>query len=191
MTRKHVVASLLLLVTMAPLTGCAPKMTIEEMKAMKPQRPVELDRLDAFAGTWDSTGEATMCGLDETLKCRATETVRWEGDGWYLVSSGTFTMDEWGDMKGTATWMYDAKAKKYRSTWVDSMGSFAVGESRYDAKKGIWTMKGTSYTPFGKTSTKGWVKFTDPDTMEWEWTEYAMGGLMKTMSMTGTSHRRK
>ena len=51
-------------------------------------------------------------------------------------------------------------------------------------------MRATSYGPFGKTTAKGTVTFTDPDSMEWNWTEYAMGGLMKTMHFTGTSKRR-
>jgi len=37
---------------------------------------------------------------------------------------------------------------------------------------------------------KGWVKNIDADTMEWCWTEYAMGGLVKTMEMCGTSKRK-
>jgi len=190
MTRKRMAALLLWVVAMAPLTGCMPKMTIEDLKAMKPQRPAELDRLDAFVGTWESTGECTMAGLDETVKARMTETYRWDGDGWYLVSSGMFSMDEMGDMKGTGVWMYDSKAKKYRMSWVDSMGGMAVGESRYDEKKDTWTMKGSGYGPMGKTTSKAWFKFVDPDTMEWEWSEYGMGGLMKIMSMKGTSRRK-
>ena len=48
-------------------------------------------------------------------------------------------------------------------------------------------MKATSYGARGKSSLKGWLKFTDPDTMEWWFAEYQ--GLMKTMEMSGTGHR--
>ena len=44
-------------------------------------------------------------------------------------------------------------------------------------------------TPWGKTKAKGTVTLIDPNTMEWTYTEYAMGGLMKTLEMHGTSKR--
>lgn len=186
MIRKLTLTSLAAVV----LTGCMPKMTLEDMKAMIPQRPVELDKLNAFAGKWESTGESKMAGLDEVLKASGTNEARWEGDNWYLVSRGTFNMGDFGEMQGLETWTYDTHSKKYRSTWTDSMGSVGTGTSTYNEKTNTWHMKGTSHGPFGKTTGKGQVKFIDENTMEWTWKEYAMGGLIKTMEMTGTSRRR-
>ena len=62
------------------LTGCMPKMTIEEMRAMTPQRPAELATLNAFVGTWDMEGEAKMAMLDEPIKSSGTSVMNWEGD---------------------------------------------------------------------------------------------------------------
>ena len=76
------------------LTGCMPSMSIEEMKAMMPKRPAELDRLNVFAGTWVGTGEATMMGVDKVLKSTATSEGHWEGDNWYIVVSSVMDMDE-------------------------------------------------------------------------------------------------
>ena len=90
-------------------------------------------------------------------------------------------------MDGVWTWTYDVHSRKYRSTWTDSMGTIAIGESTYDEKTNMWHSKGTSFGPHGKTTAKGWMKVIDNNTMEWGWTEYA--GLMKTMEMSGTSRR--
>jgi hypothetical protein len=171
------------------LTGCMPKMTIEQMKADMPVKPAELKMLDAFVGKWQGTGEADFSGLDQMLKTTGESEVTWEGDGWYLVERGTYHMEELGDTQGIGIWTYDTKAKKFRTVWVDTMGGAGHGTARHDKETGTWHMKMTNHTPWGKTTAKGTVKFTDPNTMEWTYKEYAMAGLMKTMEMTGTSKR--
>jgi len=164
---------------------------LEEMKQMKPQRPVELDLLKAFEGTWEGTGEAKFAGLDEVLKLHGVSEAKWDGDNWFLVNRGVFTMGELGDMKSVETWTYDTHSKIFRTTWVDSMGSTGTGTAWRDAKTGIWHMRAVTHGPFGKSSAKGTIKFADADTNEWTWTEYAMGGLMKTTEMHGTSRKQK
>ena len=172
-------------------TGCMPSMTIEEMKAMMPTRPVELDQLNAFIGTWDHSGTATMAGVDAALDSSGTSEVRWEGDGWYMVEQGKMTLAGFDPMGMQGVWAYDAKAKVFRTNWVDTMGSFGVGTVRYDSKKDMWHMKAKSHMAFGTSTGKGTVKFVDKDTQEWVWAEYAMGGLFKTMEMQSTSKRRR
>ncbi len=169
------------------VTGCMPKMTIEELKEMMPQRPAELDKLNAFAGNWTMEGEARMAGLDEVLKTSGSSESKWEGDGWYLVGRLVFSMGELGETQGLETWTYDTKSRKYRSTWVDSMGSIGTGESTHDEKTNTWQFKANMYGPFGRSTGKGTARVVDDNTLEWTWTEYS--GLMKTMEMTGTSRR--
>jgi len=182
----------LALVTPTMLTGCMPKMTMEEMKSMMPQRPAELDRLNAFAGKWEFEGKADMACLegDEEVAVSGSGESKWDASGWFLVGRSTFKMADFDEMVGVETWTYDAKSKKYRSTWTDSMGAIGIGESKYHAETDSWTMKATSHGPMGKTKMKGCLKIVDDDTMEWCMAEYAMGGLMKTMEMCGTSHRK-
>ena len=173
------------------LTGCMPKMTIQEMQAMTPERPVELDKLNAFLGEWEFEGVMNMAMVDEPITTSGTNTVRWAGNNWFLISDGVFNMagfDE--EMIGHETWTYDTHAKKYRTTWTDSMGGTGMGVTRYDEKDDIWYMTARANTPFGRSSMKGHVKFINPSTMEWTWSEYMMGGLMKVSSMTGTSRRK-
>lgn len=187
MTRKRMLA----LCTPILLTGCMPKMTLEEMKAMTPQRPVELDKLNAFVGEWEFEGEMTFAFLDQPIETSGTNSVHWAGNNWFLISDGIFNMTGFdNDMHGHETWTYDTHAKKYRTTWTDSMGGTGLGEARYDEANNTWHMKARANTPHGKSTMKGHVKFLDPSTIEWSWNEYMMGGLMKVSSMTGTSRRK-
>ena len=172
------------------LTGCMPKMTMEDLKQARPERPPELDALNAFVGTWDYTGEMKMAGLDEVLESSGTSEIKWEGDGWYLVGMSSGHMAELGDGKGVEVWTYDAKAKKYRTTWADNMGGTGYGIAKHDKKTNTWIMKAKSYSPFGNSTGKGKIEVVDDNTMEWTWKEYALGGLIKTFEMRATSKRR-
>jgi hypothetical protein len=104
------------------LTGCMPHMTVAEMKAQMPKRPGELDRLNAFVGKWQMEGEANFAMLDEPVKITGTSESKWEGDKWYVVGRGVMKMADFPETQGMETWTYDIHAKKYRSTFVDSMG---------------------------------------------------------------------
>ena len=187
MPRKALISSVLTGFACTLLTGCMPKMTIQEMKDQMPKRPVELDRLDAFVGKWQSDGEVKFAMLDEPIKIAGTSETRWDDSRWFVVTHETFDMEHLGESNGLGTWTYDISGKKYRSTWVDSMGMMGLGESEYNEKTDTWSMKATSHGPWGKSTLKGWVKFAGADTMEWWMAEYH--GLMKIMEMTGTGRR--
>lgn len=168
--------------------GCAPKMTQAEMKAMMPERPAELNALNAFVGTWEYSGTADMDMLsDGPMTMSGEMNTRWGGDGWYLVSEATMRMGDLEPMKGLETWTYDSHSKVYRSSWVDTMGAVGYGEATHDPDDNTWDYKATGHTPFGKSSMKGHMRFIDADTIEIQWAEYM--GLMKTMEMKGTSRR--
>lgn len=169
--------------------GCVPSLTIEDVKAMRPERPAELDKLEQFAGRWEWKGEARLAGLDKVLTFSGRNDASVEGDGWYLVSREVGHMEELGETKGMSTWGYDTRSKKFRTTWVDSMGSIGTGTAWYDAKADVWHLRANTRGPLGSIVGKGRVKFPDPNTMEWSWTDYAMGGLVKTMELRGTSKR--
>ena len=189
MNRKKMSYILMLPLTSIVFTGCMPKMTVEEMRAMMPPRPVELDKLNAFIGKWKFTGEAEMAMLDEVLKTSGSGENRWNDDKTFLVGRTTFNMEGLDSMEGHEAWTYDAHTGKYRSTWVDSMGSTGIGESWINDKTNTWYMKAKNHGPFGTTTMKGWVKIIDENNMKWEMSEYMMGGLIKTMEMRGISKR--
>jgi hypothetical protein len=135
---------------------------------MATERPTELDLLNAFVGRW-----------------------LWEGGGWYLVTRESGTMEGFGESRTLTVWSYDARAKLFRTAYVDSSGVTMIGTGRYDAASNTWRLHATSRDAAGKTSAKGAVRFPDPDTMEWDWTERRIGGLRKTMELTGVCRRER
>ena len=171
------------------LTGCMPHMTVAEMKDKMPKRPAELDRLNAFVGKWQGDGEARFTMLDEPLKFTGTSESKWEGDKWYVVGRAVMKMADFPETQALETWTYDINAKKYRSTFVDSMGMTGMGEARYDEQAKTWHMTANSYGPWGQSQMNGTLRFINADTMEWNMTECM--GLTKIMDMKGTSKRVK
>ena len=103
--------------------GCAPKMTLEDLRGMRPERPAALDELDRFVGSWAWEGTMKMTGLDEPLKVSGKSEVKWAGDKWFLQIQESASIQELGNSEGTRIWSYDAKAKKFRSSWVEMLHS--------------------------------------------------------------------
>ena len=73
MIKRMSVCLLLAGVAVWGLPGCSPKMTIEEMKADMPKRPVELDKLAMFEGDWEYDGQANFAGLEQALEMKGTD----------------------------------------------------------------------------------------------------------------------
>ena len=191
MIRRNVVSTWATSLACAVLVGCMPEMTIEQMKEMRPERPVELDRLNMFAGTWEGVGEAEMGGLEEVTKSTSKTTREWACDGWCLVERGTMEFGDMGKMHFMGIWTWDAKSRKYRTSWADDFGSIAYGVAKYDGETRTWTIKAKSKGGMGKTVGKGTFKFVDDDTMEWSWTERAgLFGMFKIVEATGTDKRK-
>ena len=190
MTMRRSVGTFALAVATVALTGCIPKMTIEEMKSGMPKRPPELDKLNMFVGTWEGTGEVEFAMLDQPLKTTSKSTTEWGCDGWCVIERGTFEMEEFDPMDGIGVWTYDLKGKKYRGFWVDSMGMTSTATATWCDKTKTWKMKGKGHDPWGRNIWKGTVTLTDPNTMEWEMTQWDGSGLMKVMEMTGIAHKK-
>lgn len=171
------------------LVGCMPRMTLAEMKEMMPKKPAELEHLNAFVGKWEGTGEVKFAMLDEPtpLKMTGRSESKWSGDGWYVVEESHMTMDGFDPMHSLGTWTYDSGAKKYRSTWVDSMGSTGIGEATRDPKTGEWKWSARSNSAWGESKMTGTIRFIDKDTMEWNMAEHM--GFSKTAEFKGTSRR--
>jgi Protein of unknown function (DUF1579) len=170
-------------------TGCMPKMTIDEMKAMMPERPPALDKLKMFVGSWNHEGVANFAAMDEPLKMKAHSTATLEGDGWYLVERATYSMDGFDDMMGLSVWTYDMAKERFRVTYFDTMGSQATGTATYDDDEKVWRMRVQNASPFGTSTAHATVTFEGTDKQKWTWTESAMFGLFKIMDMEATLTR--
>jgi hypothetical protein len=171
------------------LVGCGPKMDMEKLKEMQPQRPAELDLLNMWVGHWVGEGEMEMKGMEEEVTMRGESSISWDCDNWVLTEKGKFSMADMDPMTGTGMWAYDSKAKKFRMCWMDSSGGASRATAKYDPETRTWKMKGHSHTPCGKTTGRGKSVFIDDDTIEWEWAEYTFLGLIKVMEFEGTSRR--
>ena len=175
------------------LPGCMPTMTIEEMKAMRPERPVELDELAFLEGRWEHTGEAKMAGLDRTLKSSGSSSNSWDNDRWCLLERVDFEMEELGKMKGLNIWTYDTKRRKYRTSWFDSYGATAQGTATYDESSKTWKLKAKGSSDWGTSIARGTMTIVDDNTIDWTWTEW-MGWdclrLCPIFEFKGTSRRK-
>ncbi|MCH7839975.1 MAG: DUF1579 family protein [Planctomycetes bacterium] len=192
MYRRMMTGTILATLAMAGLSGCMPKMTMEEMAQMRPERPVELDKLNAWVGTWKASGTVKMMGIDEEITLSGTSQNAWGVDRWCLLEHGEYEMGAMGKMNGLGVWTWDTKAKRFRSNWFDSMGGTGSGTAKYDEMTRTWTMNMRGKGPGGATRGKGYVRFVDDDTMEWAWQEWPawdLLGLFKFMDMKATSTR--
>ncbi len=172
-------------------SGCMPKLTMEDLQRMKPQRPVELDKLEGFVGDWSWEGETRVSGLDQVLSFTGSSQARLEGDGWFLVTEEIGDMEGFGKTHGKGLWAYDVRSKKFRTSWVDSAGSIATGVAWHDEAKDKWYLRVKTRGPLGTMIGKGSVKFIGGDAMDWTWSDYAAGGLVKVMDLKGRSTRRR
>ncbi len=179
------------LAAMAPLAvGCQPPTDEEIAEMMKqPPRPPELDRLNAWVGSW--SGDALVKMPDgKEKKGSGSNTTAWAADNWILVENWQHTMGEHDVMKGVSLIWWDNNKKKYRMAAADNYGGHGEGSFKYDEATNTWNMKGEMVD--GKTGNethgKGTVKMTDESTMEWTYTEYGPLG-MKMFEVSGTSKK--
>lgn len=172
------------------LAGCQRPDMEEMMKA--PQRPVQLDRLNAFVGTWEGEAEMTMPGTEEVYRSTATNTISWSVDNRYLMNEMEITMHNGEKMHAMELWTWDPQIKKYRQWWFDDWGGYGSSTVEYEADEDEWEAKGESHCMrTGHTSYDEMeMCFKDADSMEWTWTSGDALGLITYMEMKGTSRRK-
>ena len=176
-------------------SGChKPDMSLGEMMKLQPQA-LELERLNAFVGTWESIGKAKMEGTDKLIPTSGVEEVRWEADGRLLVSTYEYTMSDVEDKyKGVSVMLWDPKAEKFRTWSFSNYGELGEGTMTYDPAACTWTMKGKGYDLASghRTCGEGTVTFEDENIQRWTWTEYArfLFFKFKIMEFEGKSVRK-
>ena len=132
-----------------------------------PQATKEHKILKKEEGTWNATMKihVDMAGnpIPEPMVMKGKETNRMLGDLW-IVSD--FEGDFGGmAFKGHGVFGYDAKAKRYSGSWVDSMTPTVSHMSgTYDAEKKTMTYETRGMGPDGKPMLgKNVVVYTDKD----------------------------
>ena len=111
--RKLMIASLALLLG----TFVAVRAADEQPKMPQPQK--EHEWLKQLEGNWDLDIQVTEPNK-ETTRSKGTEITRMMGPFWAVSEVKASMMDM--PFTGSLTLGYDAQAKKYVATWVDSMG---------------------------------------------------------------------
>ncbi len=170
--------------------GCMPRMDIQAIKQMQPERPAELDRLDMLLGEWETSGEVRMAVLDEVLSVTGSNSATWELDKRMLVERAELDMGELGKMTGMSIWWWDARARRFRMWWFDSFGEISEAAVRYDEASQTWHMSAKGQKYGHATSGRGTLRRIDENTLAWTWNEYDALGLIKLATMKGTSHRK-
>ncbi|MCC7291014.1 MAG: DUF1579 family protein [Phycisphaerales bacterium] len=177
-------------VAVSAITGCQQKAASMEDMMQPPPRPAELDKLNVFVGTWESTGEMRMAGSDEVMQHKGTNTVSWDCDNRVLFERFEASMEGESPFKGIGVWSYDSGSGRYRIYWFDSFGSTNTGWATHDEKTDTWHFKGQGNMG-GKTSViEGTARMIDKNTMEWSHIEWDSWKLKKMMEMKGTSRRK-
>ena len=173
------------------ITGCqqsqSQPMNPADMGKPAP-RPAELDRLNAFIGSWEGTMEVKDPS-GKITKGTGRSTSTWEAEKRVALERFEGTMGE-EHMSGVGLWSYDTKSGNYQMFWTDSYGNQAHGTGTYDEASKVWHMRSTMENPQKGTKMKeeATLKFTDPNTMEYAST-MTVGGKV-VMEMSGTSKRK-
>ena len=191
MIRPTKLALFMMVPTGVALTGCMPRMTIESIREMQPQRAPELDRLEMLIGDWETTGEVKMTMLDETIQSSGTNHAEWSLDRRFLIEHADLDMGALGKMTGISIWSWDPRLKKYRMWWFDSLGETSQAIVTYNERTSTFHMKAVGQKYGYKTRGRGTLHHVDDDTIEWTWREWDGTGLFKLADMKGTSKRKQ
>jgi len=197
MARKQMLCMCIAGLFAAAAAGCGDKdkgkgmaMSHDGKPPAPPPRPAEMDKLSTMIGNWTFSGSCTMPGADKPIMMTGTSNASWAVDRWCIVENveGPNMMGP-GMFYGMAVHTYDPHDKKFKSAWMDNMGSVNHGEMWQDGPN-TWKTKGTGRNATtGETTTgEGWMKIVDANTIEWGGTEYAGG--KKLMEMKGTNKRK-
>lgn len=193
MARKLVFQFGVVALTSVVLFGCqSQKMNMDDM--MKPAvRPLELDHLNMFLGTWEGMADITMAGSEKVEQHKGKITYEWMLDKWVLVERDEYEMGEGKTGYMTGYWRWDPDEQNFNMVWFCSDGGFGSGVARYNEQTKTWTFKGKSNNPYQhmKTLGEGKMTFVDDKTIEWTWEEDLAGlfGGKDFMEMKGTLHK--
>lgn len=166
----------------------------------KPAPAAEMKKLEKFLGTWNWTAEMVCPTKEEMMKhmppgskepqttFKGTGKMEWALGGAALKGEGSFDL-EGQKMTYVEYWMWDGKAKKFRTMSMSDWGEIGSGWAKPCNDCDGFCVTGEAVDAQGnKKSAEGCMRIVDNDTQEWTFTEK---GPMGKMSMKGTSKRQK
>jgi hypothetical protein len=166
----------------------------------KPAPAPEMKELEKLIGTWNYTWEIVSPSNEEMKKpmppgskepqtsFKGTGKMEWAMGGTALKGEGTFDI-EGQKMTYVEYWMWDGRAKKYRTLLMNDWGEIGEGwVTRCKDCDGFCSTGKATDAQGNKKRADGCMWFVDKDTHEWTFTEK---GPMGKMTMKGTSKRQK
>jgi len=163
-------------------------MSNEDLAKMRPSRPEALNRLDMFAGDWDTTGEIRMSVAKEIIPTHGHNHAEWDVDRRLLVDHSQMDMGPMGPMSGLTIWGHDETRNRFRMTWYDSFGEVTTATARYDEKYRTWRLRTIGRMHGFEIRGTGTIRCVDANTLEWTWIE-RVWGVYEVAYMKGTSQR--
>lgn len=138
---------------------------VESRASLPPQRPVELEKLRAFDGTWQADMKMTMEGKHRTGKARVT--CHPAAGGWAELCTMTTTVPGHGTYESVEMFSYDEPTDSYH--WATSSNSGQhldlqlAWHSPQDARA-----HGQVSTPKGLIDDLATFHWRSPDTLEFQ-----------------------
>jgi len=194
MLRRATVSLFLLAVV-----GCGqPQLAMDAHK--KPDQPAEMKKLEVMVGNWAGTSEMTSPSAEDMKKMMPAgspepqTTFKGGGKsemalgGMALKSEGWHEMGEGQKANYIEYWMWDGKAKKYRTWFASDWGEMGTGWATMCGDN-CWCNTFTAQDHAGgKMNGEGQMCMPDKDTMNWSFTMKSSHGKM---SMKGVAKRQK
>ena len=104
-----------------------------------PEPGPEVKKMGMFAGRWNEQGDMKSSSMGPGGNFTATETCDWTSGGFALLCRETTVMAGMGNATGVSLMAYDAEAKNYVYTEVDSFGQVQVSHGTVDGNNWTWT----------------------------------------------------
>jgi len=125
--------------------------------------------LEPFVGSWDYTVRWWMSPEAKAEESTGTSDVKWIIDGRFLEITAIGTTKE-QPFKGMGITGYDNAEKKYKSVWIDNMGTgMMVANGTYDPSTKTFVEKGKFTNPVrGEESYRGVTKIINDDKYTYE-----------------------
>ncbi len=167
----------------------------------KPAPAPEMKKLERMVGNWAWSGEMVSPSKEEMMEHMpagskepqttfgGTGKMEWALGGTALRGEGSFEIGEGQKMTYVEYWMWDGKAGKYRTLFLNDWGEIGEGWATPCRDCDGFCSKARSVDAQGnKKRVSGCMRWVDNDTHEWSFTE---SGPMGEFSMKGTSKRQK
>jgi hypothetical protein len=164
-------------------------MTLEEIQAMRPPRPAELDLLEPLVGEWEVNGVARIAGLEEVIQLAGTSSAKWDADRTHMIDTSYTSMPGMGGLTGTMLWVWDHRGGHFRILRVDGYPVSAVGKARFAEEDMTWHLAMNVRLPELNAYARGTIKIVDDNTLHWTWREWDSLMLVELADMKGTSNR--